>query len=47
MSAPELFPVRVVTLKGIRHELDPSGSWCETCGELAEYLLEQGGVGSY
>ena len=47
MSAPELFPVRVVTLKGIRHELDPSGGWCKICGELADYLLEAGGVGSY
>lgn len=47
MSAPELFPIRVVTLRGIRHELDQSGSWCTVCDELAEYLLESGGEGSY
>ena len=44
MSMLELFPLRSVTLRGIRHELDPSGSWCEICGELVEYLLEQRGA---
>ena len=44
---PDLFPMRVITLRGIRHELDASGSWCLTCGELAEYLLETGGEGVY
>ena len=44
--SPELFHLRAVTLKGIWHELDPSGSWCETCGEMVEWLLESGGEGS-
>lgn len=45
--SPELFPLRAVTLKGIWHELDPSGSWCKTCGEMVEWLLESGGESSY
>ena len=44
---PDLFPMRVITLRGIRHELDPSGSWCIICQETSDYLLESGGEGSY
>lgn len=36
-----------ITLQGIRHELDPSGGWCVTCNEDADYLLEVGGEGSF
>lgn len=43
----ELFPLVTVTLKGIRHVLDDSGSYCMTCGELSEWLLEEGGEGSF
>lgn len=46
MSA-ELIPLAVVTLRGIRHELDEHGQYCTTCGELTEYLLEAGGEGSF
>ena len=44
---PDLFPMRVITLRGIRHELDEKGQYCTKCGELADYLLETGGEGSY
>ena len=42
-----LVPLSFVAQRGIRHELDPSGSWCARCGELAEWLLEQGGEGGF
>lgn len=47
MSTPELFPVRVITLRGIRHELDEQGFFCSQCGETAEYLLDAGGEASF
>ena len=47
MTGQELFPLRVVTLRGIRHEMDEHGGFCMICGELVEYLLEQGGEGTY
>lgn len=43
----ELVQFVAITLRGIRHELDPSGSWCVTCNENADYLLESGGEGSF
>ena len=42
-----LFPLRTVWLRGILHTLDETGGYCADCGELAEYLLEQGGQGSF
>lgn len=43
----ELIPLAVVTLRGVRHELDEQGQFCTQCGELTEYLLEAGGEGSF
>lgn len=39
-----LTPFRRVIYRGTIHELDPNGHYCVQCGEMADWLIDRGGV---